>query len=102
MIDTNYTYYLDLQEFKVKLPSEIDETSKKLINILRDDGYKGYKGSRGNAERAITKKEINHLKYALRHSLETDEEYTELSERLSSARAKLPSLTAENYPEWFI
>ena len=102
MIDINYKYYLDLEEFKVKLPNEVDEDSKKAANILRNNGYSGFHGSRGAAEQAIIKKEISHLKYALRHTMEEDDEYSELSSRLSSVRARLPTITPENYPEWFI
>ncbi|RLC48838.1 MAG: hypothetical protein DRH57_01485 [Candidatus Cloacimonadota bacterium] len=102
MIDINYKYYLDLEEFKVKLPNEVDSDSKKAANILRNNGYSGFHGSRGEAEQAIIKKEISHLKYALRDTMETDDEYLEMSARLKTIRAKIPTITEANYPEWFI
>ncbi len=102
MNDNRYDYFIDLHSFEVKKPSEVEDRYKTLLSLHSTDNYKGVKGKRGRAEQDAIKKHISHLKYVLRHTLETDEEYGEFVGTLAAKRAKLPTITETNYPEWFL
>lgn len=101
-LNINYDYYIDLQSFEVKKPSEVDAEFKTIVSLNTTDNYKGVKGKRGRAEQDAIKKHISHLKYVLKHTIETDDEYGEFISTLSSLRAKLPTITPTKYPEWFL
>ena len=102
-MDTNiYNYFIDLHSFEVKKPSEVEDKYKTLLSLHTTDKYKGIKGTRGRAEACAIRKHISHLKYVLKHTLESDERYVEINRTLTIVRAKLPTITKTNYPEWFI
>lgn len=101
-LNNNYDYYIDMHTFKVKKPSEVASEYKTIFSMQTTDTYKGVRGKRGRAEQDAIKKHINHNKYVLRHMMNDDEDYESYTTSLVELRAKLPTITETNYPEWFI